>query len=205
MKQSHDELPSSPTFDKKRVEALADGIFAFAMTLLVLDLKQIFPKNASASFLVSAVGQKLFHYIITFIILGMYWTGHQVEFYYIKRTDRLHLWLNILILMFIAIMPFSTSLLGSEANKVFSIFVYSCNITAITISYLLHWHYATNKNRLTDSTLSRAIVKDVVKRLVISNILLVLSLVLSLWNFTVSMLLYLSIQVYYIIVTSKRK
>lgn len=195
----------APTFEKRRIEALADGIFAFAMTLLVLDLKQDFPKGLSFSALGAAVAHKLFYYIITFIILGMYWTGHHAEFNYIKRTDRLHLWLNILILMFIAIMPFSTSLLGSSVDRVFAIFVYSCNITAITISYLLHWRYATFKRRLTDSTLSNAVVGDVNKRLIASNILLVFSLVVSLWNFTLSMLIYLIIQVYYIIKTSKRK
>jgi uncharacterized membrane protein len=132
-------VTDSPTFDKKRIEALADGIFAFGMTLLVPDLKQDFPKGLSFSFLAAAVGHRLFYYIIAFIILGMYWTGHHAEFYYIKRTDRLHLWLNIFILMFIAIMPFSTSLLGSNVDKVFAVFVYNCNITIITICYLLHW------------------------------------------------------------------
>jgi uncharacterized membrane protein len=192
-------------FEKRRIEALADGIFAFAMTLLVLDLKQDFPKELSFSALGAAVAHKLFYYIITFIILGMYWTGHHAEFNYIKHTDRLHLWLNILILMFIAIMPFSTSLLGSSVNRIFAIFVYSCNITAITISYLLHWQYAISKIRLTDADLSNAIVTDVKKRLIVSNILLIFSLVVSLWSFTVSMLIYLIIQGYYILKTTSSR
>ncbi len=126
-------MTDSPTFDKKRIEALADGVFAIAMTLLALDLKHDFPKGVSFLSYLTDVGHRLFYYIITFIILGMYWTGHHAEFHYIKRTDRLHLWLNIFILMFIAVMPFSTSLLGSNVDEGLAVFIYSCNITLISI------------------------------------------------------------------------
>lgn len=150
-----------PRYETRRVEALADGIFAFAMTLLVLDLKQDFPKGTAFSTLTRMVSHRLFYYLITFIILGVYWTGHHAEFSYIRRTDRAHLWLNILLLMFVAIMPFSTSLLGSDVDQVFAVTMYSCNITTIILAYWVHWQYATTNNRLTNTTITKTVVWDV--------------------------------------------
>src|SRR5438093_10354094 len=51
-------------------------------------------------------------YVFSFVVLGVYWVGHHNQFHYIKRTDRVFLWVNILFLLTISFVPFSTSLLG---------------------------------------------------------------------------------------------
>lgn len=190
-------------FDTTRIQALADGIFAFAMTLLVLDLKDVAPARGEFWHLMHQLSQKLVYYAVSFLILGMFWTGHHAEFHYIKKTNRVHLWLNVFLLMTIATIPYSTSLLTAQANRLFAVVVYSVNITLTTAAYLLHWHYATSHNRLTVSRLPKSIIRDVKQRLIISNLLLVLALTLSFWNETISLSVYVLIQVYFIIKTTR--
>ena len=202
MKKSAD---SETGFDTTRIQALADGIFAFAMTLLVIDMKDILPHEEGFWLLMAHLGQKLLYYILSFLILGLFWTGHQAEFKYIERTDRLHLWLNIALLMCVATIPFSASLLAGDKHKLFSVVVYSCSITFTTAAYLLHWHYASYKNRLTINTLSLNIVHDIKKRLIMSNLLSVVALGFSLWNSTVSISLYLLIQLFFVFRTTQTK
>ncbi len=192
-------------FNTTRIQALADGIFAFAMTLLVIDLKDIAPHDEGFWLLMGHLGQKLLYYLLSFLILGLFWTGHQAEFKYINKTDRLHLWLNILLLMCVAAIPASASLLAGDKHKLFSVVVYSCVITFTTAAYLLHWHYASYKNRLTVSTLSVKVIRDIKKRLILSNLLSVIALGFSLWNSAVSISLYLLIQVFFIFRTTRTK
>jgi uncharacterized membrane protein len=69
-----------------RIATLADGVFAIVLTLLVLDIKA--PQASSEAELLSqllALWPKLFSYIISFAILGIFWFGHHMEFHYIRR------------------------------------------------------------------------------------------------------------------------
>lgn len=205
LKNNNKSLNGQTGFDTVRIQALADGIFAFAMTLLVIDMKNIAPLDESFWLLMGHLGQKLLYYLLSFLILGLFWTGHQAEFKYIIKTDRMHLWLNILLLMWVATISFSASLLAGDKHKLFSVVVYSCSITFTTAAYLLHWHYASYKNRLTVNTLSITIIRDIKKRLIVSNLLSVIALGFSLWNSTISIIVYLLIQLFFIFLTTRTK
>src|SRR6476469_4747271 len=119
---------------KNRMETLTDGIFAVAMTLLVLDIGV--PQISSTSAV--SIGTvlltrlldlwpKIFSFGISFIILAIYWMAHHRQFYYIKHIDRVLIWINITFLMAICLLPFSTSLLGEYRDQQISIFVYGGN------------------------------------------------------------------------------
>ena len=117
MNPNNDSDIQSPSYglSSVRIMTLADGVFAIVLTLLVLDIKA--PKAISEAELISkllALWPKLFSYIISFVILGILWFGHHMEFHYIRRSDRIHIWLNLLFLMCIAFIPFSAALLGSN-------------------------------------------------------------------------------------------
>ncbi len=84
---------------KTRVEALTDGVFAIAMTLLVFGITipavaQDAPAAAFQQKLLE-LWPKFLTYGISFIVLGIYWVGHHNQFHYIRRTDRMLLWINI--------------------------------------------------------------------------------------------------------------
>ena len=96
-----------------RIEAFSDGVFAIAITLLVLNLQV--PEIATVSELASKLGAlwpKLVSYVLSFMVVGIYWVAHHNTFHYIKRSDRNLLWLNILMMLFVVFIPFPAALLG---------------------------------------------------------------------------------------------
>jgi uncharacterized membrane protein len=146
-----------------RIVALTDGVFAIVMTLLVLEIS--IPEIAQSSLHTELPGRllalwpKLLSYIISFIILGIFWYLHHIAFHYIKRSDNGLVWLNILFLMFIALIPFSTALFGSYGTEQLALIIYAMNIILVSATRLIIWIYATGNYRLVDSNISPSLLK----------------------------------------------
>jgi len=108
---------SSTALTPNRLEFLTDGVFAIVMTLLVLEIS--IPEIAHPSLQVELprrlleLWPKLYSYLLSFFVLGTLWTLHHRSFHSIKRSDNVLLWLNIFFLMFVALMPFTTSIVGN--------------------------------------------------------------------------------------------
>jgi uncharacterized membrane protein len=102
---------------KGRMEALTNGIFAIAMTLLVLELKvPDLPKSASTSELLHKIGEEgpaLFSFLISFLYCGLLWVMHYLAMHFVRHLQAALVWLNLIFLMSIATMPFSCGLLGT--------------------------------------------------------------------------------------------
>jgi uncharacterized membrane protein len=131
--------------EKSRISALVDGIFAVAMTLLVLDLK--LPEGVTLSNdsevwhqLVGVAG-RFWTYVLSFIVLGMYWVGHHAVFHSVHKVDRTLLWLNLLFLLFVTLLPFSTNLVSGHGNLQIPVVVYGLNLIAVSMISLLQLRY----------------------------------------------------------------
>ena len=112
----------------QRVEALTDGVFAIAMTLLVLDLKIPPEVRHAAPDLLSALwaqSDKFICYFWGFLLLGVFWITHVRKFRVLRGSDTKHIWLNLLILIFVCLIPFSRLIFGDQPN--FLILVLSNN------------------------------------------------------------------------------
>lgn len=199
----HEQHRAGVGFDTARVMTLADGIFAIAMTLLAFGLKDTHVSGASWAMRLRELGPGLFAYVISFLILGLYWTGHHAEFHYILRTNRLHLWLNMLALMMVALIPFSASVLAEPDPGVFGVTLYSANLVLVSAAFFAQWAYATSGHRLVAASLDHRIVRDVKSRLITSTILLVSAIAVSLWSRPASFALYLAVQSFYILKTTR--
>ncbi len=107
-------IAAGPEASPGRLLALADGVFAIAMTLLVLELGvEGIAKTANNAEVVHGLLEmwpKFLIYGLSFLILGIFRVIHQSIFDAIKRYDTTLIWLNILFLMFVALVPFSTAL-----------------------------------------------------------------------------------------------
>lgn len=136
---------ASRGFTRDRVEALADGLFATVMTILVLSLvvPTITGANAEATLEADLYGllPDFFAYIITFIFLGVLWISHQTMLSHIEVVDLKVLWINILLLLAIALSPFSTALLGRYPMQSAAVFTYGVNALAISILFNILWFY----------------------------------------------------------------
>jgi uncharacterized membrane protein len=117
-----------------RLAALSDGVFAVAMTLLVLDLR---PPAATAIHNELDLGQallalspRLVPYLMTFLTLGIFWVGQQTQLNLLVRCDRNLAWIHIAVLLVITLLPFSTALLADFITFRLALVVYWLNILA---------------------------------------------------------------------------
>ncbi len=181
-----------------RIENLADGIFSIAMTLLVLNLA--LPEVETGLTLTTELhtllfGQthKFFNYALSFILLAIFWIIQHQQFHFIKRTDHTHLWINIFSLMFVALVPFSTSLTGDYPNETVAKLFFDLNLFILGTLNVLNWTYATKDYRLVDRGLDpRRIAMGNRRDAVIpATILLamVLSLIIPKWSSCVYLLI----------------
>jgi uncharacterized membrane protein len=136
-----------------RIEALTDGVFAIAMTLLVLGLGEPLLNGSSINQEFKQLldmWPKFASYVVTFLMLGYMWSMHHWQFSFIKRSDCVLVWINILFLMFTSLLPFSTLLLGEYMGQQLPVLVYGGNFLACMLMCYLKWSYATGKYRLVD-------------------------------------------------------
>ncbi len=139
----------------ERIETLVDGIFAIAMTLLVLnlDIPQLVNPITDATLqnILFGLGPKLFTYALSFILLAIFWRVNHGQFYYIKRLNSPLLWITVIWLLFVALVPFSTSLVGQYGNLTTAQVFFGLNMFFIGILIALIWYYATEKNFTVDN------------------------------------------------------
>lgn len=156
--------------EPRRVEALADGIFAIAMTLLVLELRvPAVPETATAAALIQAIlssWPKFAAYGGSFLILGVLWIGHHNQFHYIRRADRLLLWINICFLMCVGFMPYCTALLGSFIWNRAAAALYGGSLVVTGSVLYGHWVYAARHGLLVQDA-TREIVDSTGNRILI--------------------------------------
>ncbi|MDD3985592.1 MAG: TMEM175 family protein [Methanobacterium sp.] len=147
----------------KRIETLVDGVFAIAMTLLVLSLnvpQLTYPTTDFAiinSFF--AMFHQFFIYFMSFILLALFWRINHTQFYFIKKVNQTLLWINIIWLSLIALIPFSTNLVGCYGYLKVPIIFFDLNLFFIGVLFSLNWYYANKKNLL-DKNANKKMVKS---------------------------------------------
>lgn len=102
-----------------RLEAFSDGVFAIAITLLVIEIKVPDLSEATASTAINILiqaGPYILSYITSFLVIGVLWLNHHTLFHLLKRVDRTTLTINLAVLMCIAFIPFPTALLGENSK-----------------------------------------------------------------------------------------
>lgn len=155
--ESTSRIPLLPT---TRLETLADGIFAIAMTLLALSIEvPVLTGNPTPSiiseYVITTLIPQISIYVLSFILLAVFWMNHHI-FFIIKRTNTTLLWINILWLMSIAIVPFSTSMIGKYGDILLSQFVFDINMLIIGVLSLANWTYASNHGMIAEEVMPYA-------------------------------------------------
>ena len=135
-----------------RVEALSDGVFAIAMTILVLDLvDQNATKNISEKELLAALTAllpKFLSFFLSFLTLGIFWIGQMTQYDFINKYNRKLTWFTVMFLMFVSVLPFTTTILSNHFSNKVSILLYWVNILFIGIISWLHWEVAAKQSFL---------------------------------------------------------
>ncbi len=142
-----------------RIETLCDGVFAIAMTILVLELHAPDPgPGVDLPARLLELWPKIAGYAVSFVVLGTLWIGHHYQFHFIRRSDRVLLWINIAFLLFVSFLPFATALLGSFPGERVAALTYGATLMGAGLCLLAQWEYATHGGRLVGPGTDRAVV-----------------------------------------------
>ena len=114
--------------DKRRLESFSDGVFAIVITLLVLELKLPEVRYDALAQSLMALLPSISAYVLSFLLIGMYWVFHHHAYTLIDGVDGVLLWLNIVFLLLISFMPFPTMMLGRYPGQTLPIVFYGCNL-----------------------------------------------------------------------------
>jgi uncharacterized membrane protein len=168
---------------KDRLLALSDGVFAIVMTLLVLEIKlpDMISHKSDPHLLerLIQIAPKLEIYVITFLIIGVFWIIHHYDFHFVQHVDRNFIWYNILLLLFISLIPFSSDLLGEYPFNRVAAIIFGINMLAIWLIISGSWRYATRNNRLVNKDLDKGLVDQISKRNHIITILFLIATAIS--------------------------
>ncbi len=127
----------------ERLAALSDGVFAVAMTLLVLDLRAPTAESIHSEGdlwrALVLLAPRLLMYMMSFMTLGIFWVGQQTQLNHLVRSSRSHTWIHLGFLFLVTLTPFSTSLLAEHTDYRLALVVYWLNI--LLLGTTLYWSW----------------------------------------------------------------
>lgn len=196
-------MPDRAALDPGRLATLTDGIFAIAMTLLVLNLQvPRIPENQVGSKLpheLFTLWPKVLGFVLSFVVVGVYWVGHHNQFHYIRRLDRTFIWINIGFLLFVAFVPFTAAVLGEYVHQQIAVAIYGLNLVAVGAMLYVVWRYATTSHRLVDEDLSPLVIRVGGQRTLVGVGVYLLAVIVSFISTWLSVVLYILVPVLYIL------
>lgn len=167
-----------------RMEALVDGIFAIVMTIMIVSLSEVFSfsnptKDSDFYKLFSVLSEDFIAFMVSFLILGILWFEHHWQFHFIKYIDPVLVFINIVWLMFLCLIPFSTMLLGNHPYFSVPAILFEFNILIVFLLLYIHWAYAIHKGRLIEITLNK---KSSIKHMGTCLIPIIIILIAIVWS-----------------------
>jgi uncharacterized membrane protein len=158
----------------ERLAALSDGIFAVAMTLLVLDLKVPVAEAVHSEHelwhALVALSPRILMYMMSFLTLGIFWVGQQTQLNHLARSDRGLSWIHILFLFAVSITPFSTTLLAEFTAYRLALLEYWLNILLLGSTLYVSWMCAMSKG-LVKQDIPAIVPVAIKRRIVIAQLL----------------------------------
>ena len=180
--------------DKGRLEALTDGILAVAMTLLVLDIKLDGSERiATDSHLIRhllEVERTFSVYLVSFVVLGMYWISHTLQFHYVRRVDRGLLWISLVFSLLVTLVPFTTNVMISFETLFLPVMLYGMNLLLLSLVLVANVLYLSRHPTLAQPSLTPEIVSFIRRRLLLFAAIPVASIVIAYFNTRAALYLY---------------
>ncbi|HEY4177921.1 MAG TPA: TMEM175 family protein [Kofleriaceae bacterium] len=185
-----------------RIKALADGIFAVAMTILVLELRvPEMDKATDADVLhaLHALVPKILSYTSGFVILGTLWIGHHFQFHYIRRSNRALLWINIVFLLVISSLPFVIGLVGTYGPMRTTCVLYGGVLFLAMGVLLVQWRYVIGRRRLVGEDVPASVLAGLRNRVVMGMVGYGAGLLLALVAPLASLIVYVVTPLFYLL------
>jgi uncharacterized membrane protein len=186
----------------ERIAALSDGVFAIAMTLLVLDLKApavtAIHSELGLAVALQALLPRLLLYAISFMTLGIFWIGQQTQLNLLARSDRDLTWLHLAFLAAAGLTPFTTALMGEFIDYRLALIIYWANILLLGLLLLAAWRYAARRGMTAPAATAEA-SRAIERRIIISQGFYAIGAVLCVFSTLWSLGFILLMQLNYVI------
>jgi uncharacterized membrane protein len=148
-------MDTSP-MSKDRLEAYSDGVFALALTLLILDLRvpSVVSHSSLGQYAAAMVPlvPKVLCFALTFVMICIHWVGHHYFFVRLRHVTLSLVWINNLFLLWICIMPFPMSMLGDHPTDQFPILLYALNQLVAALTFFVFRAYASRHKLFIDAS-----------------------------------------------------
>ena len=181
--------------NKNRIEALSDGLFAVAMTLLVFNIKVpplMLPVSAHDLLDQLSKMWPLFRsYFISFAILGMYWIAHHGLFHHFaKQANRVLTYLNILFLCLITLIPFSTHLIGDYPLNSVAVAIYGMNVIVIGVVQYWMFYVVINDSQSAHDGVTHKLIMHTTIRMILPPAFAILGIIAGFFHSSISFFLF---------------
>jgi uncharacterized membrane protein len=178
-----------------RVEAFSDGVFAVAITLLVLNIKippSNLPNDTQLWLMLLKELPMFAAYATSFATIGVMWLNHHRLYSHIKRTDTVLLLLNLLLLLIIVFIPVPTALVAEYLVRLdlhAAALLYSGTNVILAICFNILWRYAAYHNRLLGKNADTRAVRAISRQYLGGPLVYLIAFVLALFNTPASLIL----------------
>jgi uncharacterized membrane protein len=145
--------------ETSRVEAFSDGVYAIAITLLILDLKVPMVPDGKLGAALLHQWPSYFAFLVSFAFIGIMWVNHHRLFSHIRRSDNWLLFLNLLLLLGVTVVPFPTALLAAHLRGPdgrIAAATFNGTYVLIAIFFNVLWHHAVDSRLLDSATMESA-------------------------------------------------
>jgi uncharacterized membrane protein len=185
-----------------RLAAISDGVFAFAMTLLVLDLRapatDAIHSEAGLRAALAMLAPNLLTYVMSFMTLGIFWVGQATQLNKLKRSDRDLTWIHLAFLLMVTFVPFSTKLLAAFITYRTALVIYWLNIVGLGATLYWSWGRA-RRDDLVKEELPPEIDAAVRRRIIVAQALYAFGVLLSFFNTYLSIAFIVLVQFNYVV------
>lgn len=182
---------------KGRLEAFSDGVFGVAITLLILDVR---PEGGGSGWeMLSHEWHHILIYVLSFVVVGVYWVAHHHMMHFVTAADRTLLWLNLMLLLFVVFIPYVAGLLSASHADPSSIRIYASNLILINLSGTTLWAYATKNHRLVNPHLPSSFIKFVLYLHNAPVLIYGLAIALAAWRPIISLALFALVPAFFIL------
>jgi uncharacterized membrane protein len=190
--------------DRNRLETFADGVFAIAITLLVLEIEVPHVEEGGLASALAEQWPSYAAYLVSFTVIGIMWVNHHGVMGYVAVVDRPLLFLNLLLLLFVAAIPFPTALLaeyirapGIDAKVAAA--VYSANAFGVAVGFNLVWRWIVRDARLIHPHLDLETLRRNTRRFSLGLLLYPVAVALSFLSALWTLALHAAIAAYYVV------
>lgn len=184
-----------------RFEAFSDGVFAIAITILAIEIKVPDLSKATPSEAIIEIIHIWPHflsYITSFLVIGVIWLNHHTLFHFLKRVDRITLIINLIVLMCVAFVPYSTKLMGEYGTLQPVTMFYGLSLSLTGVVYNILWFYIVRQYLRSRPKINRKFIYQASLWSLGYPILYFVSALLSLVSTNISLALYVLIPFFYL-------